>query len=225
MKNNLIFIKILCFTLLFVLDLKAQNSSKLPNDVRWVRESDEYEYLCKQTYYMAEQAILQNKKSNDQIAIVMDLDETVLDNSIYQVNLFKYSQKFNPESWNAFVKKEISTLVPGAKDFIKTFKEQTNGIIIYLSNRDAITTEATQNNLKKLGVLYKDDILLLRKDKADTKIVRRKEVIEGIGRMKAHGAKNVIAYFGDQMGDFPNDDSLKFTIHKFLFPNPMYGKW
>ena len=43
--------------------------------------------------------------------------------------------------------------------------------------------------------------------------------------MESHGAKEVIAYFGDAMGDFPNDKKYQFSINKFIFPNPMYGKW
>ena len=48
------------------------------------------------------------------------------------------------------------------------------------------------------------------------------EVYMGIGRMKFHGPKNIVAYFGDAMGDFPKDQNLG---KQYIFPNPMYGKW
>ena len=155
----------------------------------------------------------------------MDLDETVLNNVQYQVELFETSEKYNPSSWDAWVNKELATAVPGSKSFILDFKLKYKGLIVFISNRDASTLEATQNNLDKLGLLFEDDVFLLRKDKRDTKNVRRNEVLEGIGRMQSYGSNSVIAYFGDQIGDFPNDTSFVFSLNKFMFPNPMYGKW
>ena len=72
---------------------------------------------------------------------------------------------------------------------------------------------------------FKDDIFLLRKNKEDTKVVRRKEIAEGKKRMKIHGPQKVIAYFGDAVGDFPASEEYRFGRNKFIFPNPMYGKW
>ena len=43
--------------------------------------------------------------------------------------------------------------------------------------------------------------------------------------MEGYGPNSVLAYFGDQIGDFPNDTSFVFSLNKFMFPNPMYGKW
>ena len=63
-------------------------SEKLPNDVRWVVKSKEYKSICHQTYNIAEMqldAILKKKKRTGKLAVVMDLDETVLDNSDYQI--------------------------------------------------------------------------------------------------------------------------------------------
>ena len=157
--------------------------------------------------------------------IVMDLDETVLNNAQYQVELFETSEKYNPSSWNSWVDKELATAVPGAKSFILDFKEKYKGLIVFISNRDASTLKATRNNLDSLGILFQDDIFLLRKEKKDTKIVRRNEVLEGVGRMVSYGPTSVLAYFGDQIGDFPTDTSFVFSLNKFMFPNPMYGKW
>jgi len=123
------------------------------------------------------------------------------------------------------VKKEIANLVPGAKVFINKYKNIDNAKIIYISNRDASTLEATINNMKKLGVFYEDDIYLLKQDKNDSKIIRRIEVLNGSGRMKKHGQLKVIAYFGDAIGDFPLNKNYTFSINKFIFPNTMYGAW
>lgn len=216
------------YILLFILPISAcQNEGdiKLPNDVRWVNQSSEYTSLCEQIYSSAG-SVLQNQfEGVDRPVIVMDLDETVLNNVQYQVELFEKSETYNPTSWNAWVNKELATAVPGVKSFILDFKENYEGRIVFISNRDASTLIATQNNLKSLGLLFEDDVFLLRKDKQDTKIVRRAEVLGGVGRMENYGPYNVLAYFGDQIGDFPVDSNFVFSINKFMFPNPMYGKW
>ena len=220
--------KKLIYILLFILPISAcqnKEGAKLPNEVRWVTQSSEYSSVCEQIYNSAS-LVLQNQfEGVDRPVIVMDLDETVLNNVQYQVELFEKSETYNPTSWNAWVNKELATAVPGAKSFIIDFKEKYEGRIVFISNRDASTLKATRNNLDNLGLLFEDDVFLLRKDKRDTKIVRRNEVIEGIGRMQSYGPNSVLAYFGDQIIDFPNDTSFVFSLNKFMFPNPMYGKW
>ena len=220
--------KKLIYILLFILPISAcqnKEGAKLPNEVRWVTQSIEYSSVCEQIYNSAS-SVLQNQfEGVDRPVIVMDLDETVLNNVQYQVELFEKSETYNPTSWNAWVNKELATAVPGARSFILDFKEKYEGRIVFISNRDASTIKATRNNLDNLGLLFEDDVFLLRKDKRDTKIVRRNEVIEGIGRMQSYGPQSVLAYFGDQIGDFPNDSSFVFSLNKFIFPNPIYGKW
>ena len=220
--------KKLIYILLFILPISAcqnKEGAKLPNELRWVTQSSEYSSVCEQIYNSAS-SVLQNQfEGVDRPVIVMDLDETVLNNVQYQVELFEKSETYNPTSWNAWVNKELATAVPGAKSFILDFKEKYEGRIVFISNRDASTIKATRNNLDNLGLLFEDDVFLLRKDKRDTKIVRRNEVIEGIGRMQSYGPNSVLAYFGDQIGDFPNDSSFVFSLNKFIFPNPIYGKW
>ena len=85
MKNY--FLLILC---LFFYGCESNISSevKLPNDIRWVTNSNEYKILCEQIYKNAWDNLSQElKNASDQSAIIMDLDETVLDNSDYQVGL------------------------------------------------------------------------------------------------------------------------------------------
>ena len=210
--------------------LLSQNTSgvinkKLPNDIRWFTESDEYQSICEQTYDIALTALNNDFQHKINPIIIMDIDETVLDNSRYQVELFIKDTQYNEATWNTWVKKELSELVPGAKNFILHYKNHPNARIVYISNRSETTLEATQNNMKKLGIYFENDIFLLRQNKSDTKVLRRKEVLNGINRMALYGPQKVIAYFGDAMGDFPNSIQYQFAKTKFIFPNPMYGKW
>ena len=66
---------------------------------------------------------------NNNYAVVMDLDETVLDNSDYQVELYNKNEKYNPDSWDEWVVKEDAKLVPGAYDYISFLRNHNIQII------------------------------------------------------------------------------------------------
>ena len=200
--------------------------TKLPNDIRWVTNSSEYQILCEQTYKNAWDNLSDVlKNATAQSAIIMDLDETVLDNSDYQVGLTEKNESYNPESWSVWVNLEEAKLVPGAKTFIDSVRT-TQTRIIFLSNRMASNESPTIDNMKQLGIYEEADIFLLRIDKPDKKHIRRAEVMQGTGRIKDMGPMTVLAYFGDARHDFPDpDDYYIFGQNMFMFPNPMYGKW
>ena len=200
---------------------------KLPNDVRWVRQSTEHKTLCEQLFRQATVTILRTvktEKSTGNLAVVVDLDETVLDNSLYQVERWKAGLSFTQDSWSDWVNREEAGLIPGAKDFLSAVRKK--GVrVVFLSNRMNDNLEPTRENLRLLGVLDSKDLFLLRLDKDDLKEVRRKEVTDGTGRMKKVGPLQVVGYVGDQMGDFPHVRTKEFGKTNFLLPNPMYGKW
>ena len=156
--------------------------------------------------------------------MVIDLDETVLDNSQYQVERLKLGLGFTQESWSEWVNREEAGLLPGAKAFLKRARKL--GLqVVYLSNRMHANVRSTKENLRALGVLDPEDLFLLRRNKQDTKEIRRTEVVSGKGRMKEIGSLKVVAYLGDQMGDFPAEVEEALATSVFVFPNPMYGKW
>ncbi|MDE2714633.1 MAG: hypothetical protein OSB74_09760 [Verrucomicrobiota bacterium] len=192
----------------------------------WVTRSREYKAVCLQTYASAlEKVAAAAQKEPGPWAIVMDLDETVLDNSGYQRDLETKGEAYSQESWEVWVLKKEAALVPGAKEFISKVRALPRARIIFISNRYARNTNPTRLNLEKLGVAGANDIYMLRKEKADTKIIRQKEVLEGTGRMVKHGAHRVVAWFGDAAHDMPDDPKLKWGTHKFMLPNPIYGNW
>ena len=119
MKNILISLFILGFLL----------GEKLPNDIRWVVKSKEYIAICNQTYQKASvqlDNIIKRKKNIKNLAIVMDLDETVLDNSQYQVEITNKGESFNMKSWSNWVLRSEAKLVPGVFEFIKKVRKFQN---------------------------------------------------------------------------------------------------
>ena len=192
----------------------------------WVTQSREYKAVCLQTYASAwEKVEAAAQKESGLWAIVMDLDETVLDNSGYQRDLETKGEAYSQESWEVWVLKKEAALVPGAKEFVSKVRALPRARIIFISNRYARNTKPTRLNLEKLGVAGDNDIYMLRKEKADTKSIRQKEVLQGTGRMKEHGAFKVLAWFGDAAHDVPDDPKLKWGTQKFMMPNPVYGNW
>ena len=219
---------VLCF-IMYSCDSKTTTESeelKLPNDIRWVTNSSEYKILCEQIYENAWNNLSEVLQSADsQSVIIMDLDETVLDNSKYQIDLTEKGKSYNPESWSVWVNQKEADLVPGAKKFIDLVRS-TNVRIVFLSNRMAKNELPTIENMEALDIYEKDDIFMLRIDRPDKKHIRRSEVLQGTGRMKEIGAMKVLAYFGDARHDFPDpDDYYNFGKNMFMFANPMYGKW
>jgi len=141
--NRILLISVLLFSLIFC------DTSKLPNDVRWVVSSKEYKQLCEQVYdhaqYVCKMKLNSYKSGSMSIApaIVMDLDETVLDNSQYQVELFEKGESFNMDSWSAWVLRKEAKLVSGAKEFID-FVRSIDVQLIFISNRMDERLEATK---------------------------------------------------------------------------------
>ena len=218
---------ILNLFLLMIGSVMVVGEEKLPNDIRWIRQSIEYRTLCEQLFRQATLVILRKvktEKNSDNLAVVVDLDETVLDNSLYQVERWRAGLSFTQDSWSEWVNREEAGLVPGAKEFLKAVRKK--GVrVVFVSNRMNKNLEPTRRNLLALEVLAPNDLFLLRLDKDDVKEVRRREVNEGKARMKKVGPLKVVGYVGDQMGDFPSGQAKEFGKTSFLLPNPMYGKW
>lgn len=218
---------ILNLFLLMIGSVMVVGEEKLPNDIRWIRQSIEYRTLCEQLFRQATVVILRKvktEKNSDNLAVVVDLDETVLDNSLYQVERWKAGLSFTQDSWSEWVNREEAGLVSGAKEFLKAVRKK--GVrVVFVSNRMNKNLEPTRRNLLALEVLAPNDLFLLRLDKDDVKEVRRREVNEGKARMKKVGPLKVVGYVGDQMGDFPSGQAKEFGKTSFLLPNPMYGKW
>ena len=201
-------------------------AARFSSALNWVTKSREYKAVCLQTYANAwEKVTVAAKKQKGPWAIVMDLDETVLDNSGYQRRLEASGEAYSQESWEKWVIEEKSGLVPGAKEFIAKVRKLPRARIIFISNRYDRNTGHSQANLKKLGLSSDNDIYLLRAPQNDPKSKRRNEVLTGTGRMKKHGAFKVLAWFGDAAHDVPDDPKLKWGTHKFMMPNPVYGNW
>jgi 5'-nucleotidase (lipoprotein e(P4) family) len=211
----------------------ATNNDNLLVATLYHQRSAERNALCLQAYNVAKyrlDEILKENPEPSKLAIVLDLDETVLDNSPYEAKCILENINY-PQGWDEWINAANAISIPGALDFLKYTKDQ--GVnIFYISNRREKFRQATLQNLKALGISpASDGHLLLRKDES-TKEPRRQTVLEN---------HEIVMLFGDNLADFSKifdgekstetraalADSLKseFGSRFIVFPNAMYGDW
>jgi len=167
-------------------------------------------------------------------AIVLDVDETVLDNSFYQVWMMRANQSFSTKTWNEFCAAQISIAVPGAVEFTK-YAESKGVKVFYVTNRGVETEKDTRTNMEKLGFPMGGnvDTFLMQNEKPDwgsTKGTRRAAIAKDY---------RILLNFGDNFGDFDDRyrsseaDRLKaFDENKsrwgrewLVIANPTYGSF
>ena len=226
-----------CFFLLIALlaTLKAlpQSSARdYTNAVLWQQTSGEYRALCFQAYNFARLSLkealwdLQNAKPN---CVIVDIDETVLDNSPFQGHEIKKGLSYSPADWTAWTNLSKADTVPGALSFLK-FAASKNIETFYVSNRDEKDYNATLKNLKAYGFPYADEAHLMVSKGSSDKEPRRKQILEKY---------NILLLCGDNLSDFSNvfyrenrntletvnGNQLLFGTKYIVLPNPMYGDW
>jgi 5'-nucleotidase (lipoprotein e(P4) family) len=202
-------------------------------EIKYVRDSEEYAALARQVYRLAAETVDRVRADlSVPWAVVMDIDETTLDNSTYQLERAAYALPFENDSWNAWVRRGEAPAVPGVKAFIDRVRGG-GGHVAWITNRDAIVADATRANLAAAGLWNDDDRLCSLKPDYQ-KSQRRHEVVTGTGECAWPGTSmRVLAFLGDQLGDFPEASEMipgtgtddAFGRSCFLLPNPMYGDW
>ena len=209
-----------------------QRSQENTMSVLWYQKAAETKALYLQGYNVATDRLKEILKtpSDKPYSIVLDLDETVLDNSPYQVQNVKDGTAFNPKDWDVWVKKAAAKAVPGAKDFLQ-FANQNGVQIYYISDRTTSQVDDTIKNLEKEGIPVQGrDHLMFLEEGVKSKEGRRQAVQE---------KTNLVLLFGDNLVDFAEfsktseadrDKKLEELQKEFgekfiIFPNPMYGSW
>lgn len=209
------------------------SSDYLINATLWYQHSAELRACYYQAFNYAKLALLNNLENFEgekPPAIVLDLDETVLDNSAYQADLIFNQINYNPENWKEWSDLECAAALPGSIDFIE-FAKKTGVEIFYISNRRTNEIESTFSNMQNLGYPEIPIENFIFRDAESGKTARRSIVRENY---------EIILLLGDNLNDFSGVfedrtenngfDAVDQNIDKFgtkyiVFPNPMYGSW
>jgi 5'-nucleotidase (lipoprotein e(P4) family) len=164
------------------------------------------------------------------LAVIVDIDETVLDNSPYQVSAIRHDRTFDQSAWREWTDKAAAKASPGALGFLR-YAKSAGCEVFYITNRDIREKASTLKNLHDLGFPDADEKHLLLMEGTSDKTERR-------ARVKA--SHQVLLLVGDQLRDFDErfkdrsvnagkdaveemSDSL--SQYFILLPNPMYGTW
>lgn len=229
------------FPMLFSCATKTPHSEALVNEQKisnqamlatnWYQTSGELAALYLQGYQLAELRLNEQLKirSKKPYAIIIDIDETILDNSPYQARLIKENASY-PKYWSEWINLATAKALPGALDFLR-YAHQKNVEIFYITNRKENEKLVTFNHLKRLTFpITSESHLLVQTDKSN-KSDRRNIVIEKF---------NVALYIGDNLNDFDGVFEKKSVAEKFnlinnlkesfgrkfiIMPNPLYGDW
>jgi acid phosphatase len=167
-------------------------------------------------------------------AVILDIDETVLDNSPGQARQVLARSDFDLAIWNQWVSEAKAAAIPGAVEFCKNAASRRVAVF-YISNRDAAMEAPTRANLEKLGFPLggAEDRVLLRGERPEwtsEKSTRRADVAKRY---------RIILLLGDDLGDFvpgvrttaaarrelARTEEHRWGRHWIMIPNPSYGSW
>ncbi|HSH99550.1 MAG TPA: HAD family acid phosphatase [Reyranella sp.] len=167
-------------------------------------------------------------------AVILDVDETVLDNSPYQVWMMKNGKTFSTKTWNEFCDAQISRAIPGAVEFTK-YADSKGVKLFYVTNRGTEVEKSTRENMEKLGFPMGGnvDTFLMQNEKPDWGSAK--------GTRRAVIAKDyrVVLNIGDNFGDFVDryrtseadrqkafdEDRDRFGREWLMIANPTYGSF
>ncbi len=225
-------------------DPVAQND--LLNATLWVSNSVEYKANTEQAYMLGQlrldqaladkswSAVGQTDAADKPPAIILDADETAIDNGPYESWLVKTGQDYSGKTWNAWVAAGAARAVPGAVAFTR-YADSKGVKVFYVTNRTADQEEATRKNMEALGFPMGGnvDTFLMAKEKDDwtgKKGTRRDFIAKDY---------RVLLLFGDNYGDFSDAfggseaDRLKdydankahFGHDWIVIANPEYGSF
>jgi acid phosphatase len=220
------------------------------NSVLWAGTAVEHDAALLQTYNQAKAlldralrdrnwtAALEQKDTAFRSlppAVIMDIDETILDNSPFEAQLLaKGAGTFDPILWQNWVAEANAPPLPGALEFTH-YAHQHGVTVFYVTNREARHKAAARANLDRAGFPFKKGVETLycqgeRPDWGADKTTRRAEIA-------AH--YRILLLFGDDLGDFMSganspsahrremSDSNRenWGVRWFIVPNAMYGSW
>jgi len=211
---------------------KLTSSDHLVMATLYHQTAAEYRALCYQAFNVARYQLDLSSRmlgGMKKHVIVVDIDETMLDNSPYEAQLILDSTHY-PEGWEDWMNAASAKAVPGALEFLQ-YAESKGYEVYYITNRREKYRTQTLNNLKELGFPNADDDHLFLRTDSSSKKERRERVSE----------KNLIVMLiGDNLNDFSEvfenksvqerfeiTDSMKNKFGKsfIVLPNPMYGEW
>jgi 5'-nucleotidase (lipoprotein e(P4) family) len=193
--------------------------------LHWYRDSAEQRAIYVETFRAAEAAA---RAASAGLAprswgVILDVDETLLDNSEYEWRL--NGALYSAATWNAWVRERAATALPGAREFTHAVHDGLHGQVVLVTNRSAAQCADTEANLQAVGILYDRILCDAVGDGDKNPRFHQVEDVGGVAPLK------IVLWMGDNIRDFPDlsqtnpGDPALFGTRYFVLPNPMYGSW
>jgi 5'-nucleotidase (lipoprotein e(P4) family) len=203
-----------------------------PDDLKWVRTSAEYPALTLEVYRTATARVLEAARGRPtgSWAVILDADETILDNSEHERRTAAAGLGFSDRSWVPWVRERAAPAVPGAVAFIAAVQAAGGRIAVVTNRADSLCAD-TRANLESVGV--RPDLLLCKPGGGSDNNPRF-EVVRTGAPPSGLGPVTVVAWVGDNIQDFPGMSQAArrtpgalepFGSRWFILPNPLYGSW
>ena len=221
----------------FAEDVASPPSNLLTAAVAWKQTAAEFEALYYQGFNVARMQLdraLQAHKAGDRpLAIISDVDDTVLSSNSYWGYMINADKEFfDDAAWDKWVADNGPVATPGAVDFLNY--AQSKGVeVFYVTSRDQgeKTFEYALANLRKNNLPFADDKHLTVYRESSNKEPRQSEIAKDY---------NVVVMLGDNLNDFKRkyyvadvkqrnslmiEDKEQFGRKFIIFPNPTDGHW
>ncbi|MDH3743554.1 MAG: HAD hydrolase-like protein [Acidobacteriota bacterium] len=215
-----------------VLKTATTTEKEVPVALRWVRNSAEHRAVYLQAFRAASWVVevMAAERLPDTWAVALDGDETVIDNSLYELERALEGQSMTDESWDEWVRRKAAPPLPGVRAFLEHVHD-LGGKIAIVTNRRQHHCEATEENFHLHELPF--DVILCRSDTGE-KEPRWRSVEDGTATAGLP-ALEIVMWLGDNIEDFPDlDQSLRleadeefagFGSRFFVLPNPLYGSF
>ncbi len=206
----------------------------VPDSIRWVRTSAEYVAALEQVYRLATARVEAEARTRatGSWAVVLDADETVINNALYQEERARAGLGYSDESWDAWVKRREATPLPGVGPFLSRVRA-LGGRIAIVTNRLQTQCDDTAAVFERYSLLY--DAMLCRVNGTPSDKNPRFQAVAAGQTLAGATPLAVVAFIGDNIQDFPAlGQSVRgagpagfadFGVRFFVLPNPMYGSW
>jgi 5'-nucleotidase (lipoprotein e(P4) family) len=211
---------------------QAALSQQNVNAALYQNASAEVAWMYEQAYAHARLKLDANLQEAGTLppAVIVDVDETVLDNSPYELENLLLGRTYTPDTWKAWTARAVAKPLPGALDFLR-YASERGCAVFYITNRDADETAVTIANLAAYGFPMADADHVLTMAGTSDKTERRAGVQRG---------HRVVLMVGDQLTDYDQalkDRSVEQGVPKVmdmaaelaryfvLVPNATYGYW
>jgi 5'-nucleotidase (lipoprotein e(P4) family) len=215
-------------------DAQPIATPRMPDGVHWMRNAAEHRALYHQAYRVAGERVARLARERDpgSWVVVLDADETVLDNSVYQKELAARGERFSSDTWNDWCRRRAAEPLPGVAAFLDSV-EKLGGRIAIVTNRSVEVCPDTEANLQDKELPF--DVVLCRPLDSDGSKAPRWEQLEKGTATPDLPPLEIVMWIGDNVGDFPgvSQESRKLGDEAFadfggrfiVVPNPVYGSW